>query len=346
MDGSAPECYVGALQFGGGRWRMGVPELLTIGRISVDLYGQEPGMGLADQQSFAKAVGGSATNVAVAAARLGHRAAVLTKVGDDALGTYAIADLERLSVDTSHVGRVAGRRTPVVVAGLADPGEPEFVFYREPDAPDLQLEPADLPDDLARGVDVLWVTGSALSRDPSASTVRHALAERGRAAHVILDLDYRPSFWASRDDASAAIGGALDAATIAIGNREECSVALAMPVDSEPQAFADALLARGLEIAVVKQGGGGVLVATTDGTQVVPGIPVEVVCGLGAGDAFGGSFVHGILRGWSAAEAVAFANAAGAIVASRLLCSHAMPTADEVRALLVSAGRDVPGEPA
>lgn len=319
------------------------PEVLTVGRISVDLYGREPGAGLADPQTFAKAVGGSATNVAVAAARLGHRAAVVTKVGDDALGSFAIADLERLGVETSRIGRVAGRRTPIVVAGLADPADPEFVFYREPDAPDLQLEPADLPTSLASGVPVLWVTGSALSREPSASTVREALDARARRDHVVLDLDYRPSFWASRDDASAAIGRAIDLATIAIGNREECAVALAMPVDADPRAFADGLLAKGVGIAVVKQGGGGVLVATPRGAEVVPGIPVDVVCGLGAGDAFGGAFVHGLLEGWSAAEAVVFGNAAGAIVASRLLCSHAMPTAEEVRALLVSAGRDLPG---
>lgn len=323
-----------------------LPELLTIGRISVDLYGQEVGQGLADPQTFAKAVGGSATNVAVAAARLGHRAAVLTKVGDDSLGTYAIADLERLGVDTTYIGRIPGRRTPIVVAGLADPAEPEFVFYREPNAPDLRLTPADLPMDVATGVDVLWFTGSALSAEPSASTVLGALEARGRRDHVIFDLDYRPSFWASREDATAAIGSALAFATIAIGNREECSVALDMPVDSEPSAFAQALLDRGVQIAVVKQGGGGVLVSTTDGSTVVPGIPVDVVCGLGAGDAFGGAFVHGLLSGWTPAQCVAYGNASGAIVCTRLLCSHAMPTTDEVRDFLVGAGRDVPGESA
>ena len=323
-----------------------LPELLTIGRISVDLYGQEVGQGLADQQTFAKAVGGSATNVAVAAARLGHRAAVLTKVGDDSLGTYAIADLERLGVDTSLIGRIPGRRTPIVVAGLADPAEPEFVFYREPNAPDLRLTPDDLPTDLATQEPVLWFTGSALSAEPSASTVLGALAARGRRAHVIFDLDYRPSFWAAREDASAAIGDALQHATTAIGNREECSVALAMPIDTAPADFAAALLDRGVRVAVVKQGGGGVLVATREGSAVVPGIPVEVVCGLGAGDAFGGAFVHGLLSGWSPADCVAYGNAAGAIVCTRLLCSHAMPTTDEVRAFLVEAGRAVPGESA
>ena len=323
---------------------MSVPDLLTIGRISVDLYGQEVGLGLEDQQTFDKAVGGSATNVAVAAARLGHHAAVLTKVGDDSLGTYAIRDLERLGVDTSFVGRVTGGRTPVVVAGLADPSEPEFVFYRDADAPDLQISADDLPGEVANEVRVLWFTGSALSREPSAATVVAALQARARREHVIFDLDYRPSFWPSREVASVAIGHALQHATIAIGNREECSVALDMPIDAAPGDFAQALLDRGMQIAVVKQGGGGVLVATPQGVDVVAGIPVDVVCGLGAGDAFGGAFVHGLLSGWSPAESVAYANAAGAIVCTRLLCSHAMPTTGEVNEFLAAAGRPIPGQ--
>lgn len=319
------------------------PEVLTIGRISADLYGQEAGAGLADPQTFAKAVGGSPTNVAVAIARLGHRAAVLTKVGDDSIGEFCIRDLERLGVDTRWVGRVAGQRTPIVLAGLDDPGDPEFVFYRDAHAPDLQVTADDLADDVAEGVDILWFTGSALSQEPSASTVMHALKVRARRPHVIFDLDYRPAFWPDRATATAAFERAIPLSTIAIGNREECSVATGLPASTSADDFAQALLDRGIEIAVVKQGADGVLVVTKDSRVVVPGIPVEVVCGLGAGDAFGGSFVHGILSGWSPADAVTYANAAGAIVASRLLCSHAMPTDAEVRELLASAGLSVPG---
>jgi sugar/nucleoside kinase (ribokinase family) len=120
------------------------------------------------------------------------------------------------------------------------------------------------------------------------------------------------------------------------------TLALGMPIDSRPDDFAAAFLDRGVKVAIVKQGADGVLVVTADERVVVPGIPVDVVCGLGAGDAFGGSFVHGILSGWSPADSVTYANAAGAIVASRLLCSHAMPTDTEVRELLAAAGRKVP----
>ncbi len=312
----------------------GDPEVLTIGRISADLYGQEAGAGLADPQTFAKAVGGSPTNVAVALARLGRRAAVLTKVGDDAIGTFCIRDLEALGVDTRWVGRQAGGRTPVVLAGLADPAEPEFVFYRDALAPDLTITPEDLADDVASSVPVLWFTGSALSREPSAGTVRHALQVRDRRPHVVFDLDYRSSFWPDRATAEAAFADALPLSTIAIGNRDECSVATGLPADAGADALADALLARGPQLAVVKQGADGVLVATPQERTVVPGIRIEVVCGLGAGDAFGGAFVHGLLSGWDPATCVRYGNAAGAIVASRLLCSHAMPTDAEIRDVL------------
>jgi 5-dehydro-2-deoxygluconokinase len=316
--------------------------LLTIGRIGVDIYGQELGRGLQDPQTFAKAVGGSATNVAVAAARLGHRAAVLTKVGDDSLGTYAVRDCEALGVDTRWISRMTGGRTALALTGLDDPAEPELVFYRDANTPDLQITSDDLADEVARGVGVLWYTGSALSREPSTSTVLHALEVRANRDHVVFDLDYRPTFWNSPVDATTAIGAAIDFATITIGNRQECSVALDMPIHADPDDYATALLERGVKVAIVKQGADGVLVATTDTRVVVPGIPVDVVCGLGAGDAFGGAFVHGILSGWTPVDAVTYANAAGAIVASRLLCSHAMPTDAEVRELLASAGRKVP----
>jgi 5-dehydro-2-deoxygluconokinase len=147
----------------------------------------------------------------------------------------------------------------------------------------------------------------------------------------VLDLDYRPTFWPSEDTASREIGGAVASVTVAVGNRRECEVAVGT---AEPDAAADALLERGVELAVVKLGADGVLVATREERARVEPAPVEVVCGLGAGDAFGGALCHGLLTGAGPVEAVRFANAAGAIVASRLLCADAMPTGDEVRALL------------
>jgi 5-dehydro-2-deoxygluconokinase len=150
----------------------------------------------------------------------------------------------------------------------------------------------------------------------------------------VLDLDYRPQMWDSRADAERRIGSAVDQCTVAVGNREECEVAVGSAV---PEEAARRLLDRGVEIAVVKKGADGVLVATADDMTTVPAHHVEVVCGLGAGDAFGGALCHGLLSGWSPVQSAEFGNVAGAIVASRLLCSDAMPFEDEVVAALEAA---------
>jgi 5-dehydro-2-deoxygluconokinase len=306
-------------------------ELLTIGRVSVDLYAEQLGVPLAAVQTFAKSVGGSPTNVAVAAARLGHRSAVATAVGDDELGAYVRGALAGFGVDTRFVGSDPTLRTPIVIAAMDPPEDPTYVFYREPAAPDEQI-PLDEPLlEAARSAQIFWVAGSTLSGRITGPTARSLLEERGRARHTVLDLDYRPAFWPSEADASRAIGDALDWATVAVGNREECEVAVGT---ADADAAADALLGRGIELAVVKLGGDGVLVATADERSRVDAVPVEVVCGLGAGDAFGGALCHALLVGESPVAAVRFANAAGAIVASRLLCADAMPTRSEVVELL------------
>lgn len=312
-------------------------ELLTVGRVSVDLYAAEVGASFLDPQHFTKSVGGTATNVAVAAARLGHRSAVLTKVGDDPFGRYVVAKLATFGVDTSFVGVHPGLPTPLAFAALDPPEDPELLFYRSPAAPDLQLRPGDVDDATVAGVDVLWVAGSSMAEEPARSTVAGLLAARARRGHTVLDLDYRPALWSDEASAGEVIGAAVDRATVAVGNRAECRVALG---SDEPAVAADRLLERGVQLAVVKQGGDGVLVATPAARAVVPPLRVEVVCGLGAGDAFGGALVHGLLAGWGPVELVEFANAAGAVVAGRLLCSDAMPTLEEIDTMI--AGRPQP----
>lgn len=309
-------------------------ELLTVGRISVDLYADQAGAGFEDPQRFVKSVGGTATNVAVAAARLGHRAAVLTKVGDDPFGRYTIRKLVELGVDVRFVGVDGRLRTPLAFAALTPPEDPELLFYRQPAAPDMQLRAADVDLDATTIVPVLWVAGSAMAEEPARATIVGLLAARGRRPHTVLDLDYRPVLWAAADDARRVIGAAVDHVTVAIGNRPECEIAVGT---ADPAQAARRLLDRGVGIAVVKMGGEGVLVATPEGSDVVAPRPVEVVCGLGAGDAFGGAFVHGLLAGWPPARSVAYANAAGAIVASRLMCADAMPTDGEITELLEPA---------
>jgi len=310
-------------------------ETLTVGRIGVDLYAEELHASFAEARHFVKSIGGSPTNVAVALARLGHRAAVFTKVGEDALGGYARTALaEEFGVDTRFVGTHPTLQTPIVVAALDPPDDPQFVFYRAPRAPDSTILLDEVDSDLAATVPILWVSAGALAVEPSRATTRALLERRARRRHTILDLDYRASFWESEAEARREIGATLDEVTIAIGNRAECEIAVS---EDDPDAAADGLLARGLEIAVVKLGGDGVLVATPGERRVVPPVPVEVVCGLGAGDAFGGAFCHGLLRGATPFEAAELANAGGAIVASRLLCADAMPTEDELGSVLERA---------
>jgi 5-dehydro-2-deoxygluconokinase len=307
-------------------------EVLTVGRVGVDFYAAEPHAGFTEARTFQKSIGGSPTNVAVAAARLGRRAAVFTKVGEDGLGDYVVHALDaEFGVDTRFVRRHSTLKTPIVIAVMDPPEDPQFLFYRDPRAPDSTILPDEVDMSAVRAVPILWVSAGALAVEPSRGTAQAMLGERGRRRHTILDLDYRPSFWSSEREARDEIGAAVAEATIAVGNRAECEIAVGT---SEPDAAADALLGRGVELAVVKLGADGVLVATRRERHVVPAVPVEVVSGLGAGDAFGGALCHALLAGKSPLEAVEFANAAGALVASRLLCADAMPTEPEVQALL------------
>jgi len=306
-------------------------ELLTIGRVSLDLYAEQLGIPLAAVQTFAKSVGGSPTNVAVAAARLGRRSAVITAVGDDAFGEYVRDALEGFGVDTRFVGSHPTLRTPLAIAVMDPPDDPTLVFYRDPAAPDEEIALDEALLAAAREAGIFWVAGSCLAGSLTGPTTRALLEARGRARHTVLDLDYRATFWLSEADAAREIGAAVDYATVAVGNRRECEVAVGT---GDPDGAADALLARGVELAIVKLGRDGVLVATGGERTRVDPVPVEVVCGLGAGDAFGGALCHALLDGEAPAAAVRFANAAGAIVASRLLCADAMPTRAEVEGLL------------
>lgn len=314
-------------------------ELLTVGRVGVDLYPLQQGP-LKDVQTFEKFLGGTATNVAVAAARLGHRTAVLTKVGSDGFGGYVREALTDFGVDPSYVGTSEDLLTPVVFCELNPPEDPPLLFYRRPIAPDLTLTSEDVPWDLVADVNILWVTGTGMSVEPARSTQLQMLEHRkrpqpGSGRHTVVDLDWRPMFWPSPAEAREEYAAMLGVATVVVGNRDEVEVAVG---SRDPNVAADRLIEAGVELALVKQGADGVLVATPDERMVVPPHLVEVVCGLGAGDAFGGALVHGLLEGWEPARVATYANAAGAIVASRLACADAMPTLAELTELVGAQG--------
>ncbi|MFQ5948148.1 MAG: 5-dehydro-2-deoxygluconokinase [Acidimicrobiia bacterium] len=306
-------------------------EVVTMGRVGVDLYPEQIGVPLEDVRTFRKSLGGSPTNVAVAAARLGHRAAVITKVGNDGFGKYVRAALRSFGVDDRFVGTHAELLTPVVFAEVFPPNDFPLHFYRQPTAPDMTLSIDELDLDTIREAEIFWTTGTGLSDEPSRSTTLAALRARDKAGHTVHDLDYRPMLWPSLNAASQYQTEALAFATVAVGNQDESAVVVG---EAAPSEQARRLLDLGVEWAIVKLGPEGVFVASRSETAHIPAVEVEIVCGLGAGDAFGGAVCHGLLRGWGAAETVAFANAAGAHVAARLACADEMPTEEQVRSLM------------
>ena len=312
------------------------PEVLTMGRIGVDIYPLQIGVSLREVTSFGKYLGGSPSNVAVAAARYGRRSAVITRTGADPFGEYLHDALRGFGVDDRYVTAVPGLNTPVTFCEIFPPDDFPLYFYREPTAPDLEIRTAELDLDAVRAADVFWVTGTGLSREPSRAATLAALQARGRRGITVFDLDYRPMFWESRAEAHRWYAEALPYATVAVGNLDECETAVGV---REPKAAAEALRAAGVQLAVVKRGPAGVLALDGDGEVEVPPVPVEVVNGLGAGDAFGGALCHGLLAGWDLERVIRFCNAAGAVVAGRLACADAMPTADEVEAKLREAVR-------
>ena len=311
-------------------------DVLTIGRVGIDVYPLQIGVGLEDVQTFGKFLGGSATNVAVAASRHGRASAVITRTGADPFGRYVHAELRRLGVDDAFVSAVPGLPTPVTFCEIFPPDHFPIWFYRYPTAPDLQIRAAELPVEQIRAARLFWVTGTGLCQQPSRAAHAAALAARAGAGAglTVLDLDYRPAFWPSRQEAGRELQAALPHVTVAVGNLDECQTAVG---SRDPHTAAARLLDAGVRLAVVKQGPGGVLACTATESVQVPAIPVEVVNGIGAGDGFGGALCHGLLAGWPLERIMRFANAAGAIVTTRLECSSAMPSTAEVEQFLAAA---------
>jgi 5-dehydro-2-deoxygluconokinase len=310
-------------------------DLVAIGRIGVDLYPEQIGVPLERVRSFRKMLGGSATNVAVAAARNGRRGAIVTRVGDDGFGRFCREAVAEFGLEDRYVSVHPTLRTPLAFCEIHPPDDFPLLFYREPRAPDLELTVDELDQTAIEAAGVLWTTGTGLSVEPSRTTTLTAMSWRAPDAITVHDLDHRPMFWPSADEAREAGREAVSRATVAVGNREEASVVVG---EGEPRELAGRLLDLGVRLAIVKLGPRGVLAMTRDEEVVVPPIPVDVVNGLGAGDAFGGALVHGLLAGWPVEQIIRYANAAGALVAGRLGCADDMPSAAEIEQLL--AGTD------
>jgi 5-dehydro-2-deoxygluconokinase len=306
-------------------------DVITMGRIGVDIYPLQTGVPLPQVESFGKYLGGTATNVAVAVSRLGHRSAVISRTGADPFGEYIHQALRGFGVDDRFVTPVEQYPTPVTFCELFPPDDFPLYFYRYPKAPDLEIHTGELDLDAISSARIFWMTGTGLAEEPSRSATLAALRHRAKQGTTVFDLDWRPMFWPDHDEATHWYRQALPHVTVAVGNLDECERAVGT---RDPEGAAEALLDAGVELAVVKQGPKGVLARTKSEKTVSPPVPVDVVNGLGAGDAFGGALCHGLLNGWELERTMRFANVAGALVASRLACSSAMPYEHEIEELV------------
>ena len=239
-------------------------DVLTMGRIGVDVYPLQTGVSLREVTSFGKYLGGSPSNVAVAAARYGRRSAVITRTGPDPFGEYLHDALRGFGVDDRYVTAVPGLPTPVTFCEMFPPDDFPLYFYRLPKAPDLEIRTDELDMDAIRSAKVFWVTVTGLSQEPSRSATLAALEAREKASRAagnaagitVLDLDYREMFWGSREEARAQVQLALPQVTVAVGNLDEWDTAIA---ERDPKTIVGELDAVGLDVVIVKQGPKGVL---------------------------------------------------------------------------------------
>jgi len=306
-------------------------EIYTFGRLLVDLYANQLHTPLEDVTSFNKYLGGSAANTAVGLARLGAKAGLISRVGPDDFGKFLLRTLQREGVDTSMVAVDPKYPTALAFAAIFPPQDSKVLFYRKPCA-DTHVTVDDIDWDKVLGARIVSIAGTALCESPSREAVLAVLEERRRAGLLnVLDVDWRPTLWEDHRAARIYYRMALKLTDIVIANEPELEMAGESP---DPETAAKNLLALGADHVVAKRGGDGVMLFGNGGPLKLPRVEVSVVNTLGAGDGFGAAYNYGLLQGWEPEHRLRFANAAGAIVVSRHSCSEAMPTLDEVNALL------------
>lgn len=309
-------------------------DLLSVGRISLDFYANESNVDFKDVKTFSMSIGGSPTNVAIASARLGSNAAVVTNIGRDAFTDYILGKLRDFRVQTKYVGIDEAQFTPAVFAAMDDPFNPTIFFNRSAEAPDTKIKKDRITDEVIKSTKVFWISACALATGETARSIQDWLITRSLSGHIVLDLDYRPSFWKNESIAKSETSKAIESSNILVGNKKEFEVATGL---TDPDQIRKNFLGQQINLVIVKLGENGVYLANKEESFIAKPIKVDVRCGLGAGDAFGGMLVHGLLNSWSLEKIGNYANAAGAIVASRLLCSDAMPRLDEVEELVKGA---------
>jgi 5-dehydro-2-deoxygluconokinase len=294
-----------------------VIEAVVMGRVGIDLYPNQLETPLKDVETYTRFVGGFAGNVGTGLARLGVRTAVVSRVGAEGHGDFVREWLGAQGVDTRFIAVDPYWPTPPTFCEVWPPDRFPITFYRRPTAPDWQLAPGDFDAEEVAAAPLLYATGTGLAQSPSRETTLGAL--RAHRGTTVFDLDWRPALWDDPGDFPSLAAQAAAAADVLIGNEEEVAAARLGEVRT----------------LVLKRGERGATVYEHGAETNVPGFPVEVVNGLGAGDAFAAAVGHSLLRGLSLVEGVRRGTVAGAIVASRLACSAAMPRLEELEATLV-----------
>ena len=297
-------------------------EAAVVGRVAIDLYPNQLRTPLRDVRTYTRYVGGFAGNVATGLARLGVRTAIVSRVGDDGHGEFVRGFLESEGVDTRFLAVDPAWLTPPTFAELWPPDRFPLTFYRRPTAPDWQIRRDDVDAAELAGVPVMFATGTGLAQSPSRETTLHLLREHEQT--TIFDLDWRPALWERTEEYLGLAQDAAGVSDIVLGNTDEVAAAGGI----------DALLELAPTLIVKRGDDGAVLYADGDVVEV-PGIPVEVVNGLGAGDAFAAALGYAIVRDLGLREGVRLGNVAGAFVAQRVPCSEAMPTLDELSTVSV-----------
>ena len=312
-------------------------EAVVVGRVGVDITPAMPRTSLAAADTFVRAVGGFAGNIGTGLARLGIRTAVVSAVGDDGHGEHVRAFLAAEGIDVAPIVTRPDSRTQVAFVEAWPPDRFPVTFYRATPAPETRLTPSELPTTLLAEAAVVVVSGALLATEPARSTALGILDMRGASrggrpvSFTILDLDWRPTLWERPDEAPGLIERAAAMSDVVIGSDDEFAAAGMRPEIGGGRPAPSMI--------VLKHGPDGVSLVTAEGRRSIAGIPVEVVCGTGSGDALAAAFAAGLLRGVDPFVAVERGSAAGAIVAGRLMCSTAMPTPDEIDRLLTGDAR-------
>ena len=295
-------------------------EIVVMGRLSADIYPTTLRTPLREQRNFTRYVGGFAGNVSTGLARLRVATAIVSKVGNDGHGEFIRDFLSREGVDVRWLGIDHSLNTPVVFCEIWPPDRFPLLFYRTPTCPDWELTTDDFDLNAVADVPVLLVSGTGLAR--ASSRAAHEAALQRHRHTAIFDLDYRPSFWSTPAAYQEAVQGVLPLADIVVGNEDEVRAATGA---TDPREGIKTLRAVGPRILVLKRGGEGAVLFDNERVLAVPPVKMDVVNGLGAGDAFLAALAHGVLRGLDLGIAVRRANWAGAFVASQIPCSEAMP---------------------